>query len=104
MATDVLAGTGCTMHAFSDEWGIPVAQVSLTACGEPAIAVITFACVHEHIDLAKACAGCAADVQRAADLLICSHCADGPEPHDCAVAMKIRWLLGKGERGCQDVA
>lgn len=60
--------------------------------GEPAIAVITFACVHEHVDSAAACAGCAAEIQRIEDALICRKCESGPQPHDCAQVIRIRWL------------
>lgn len=58
--------TTCTMHAFGEEWGVPVAPGHLVACDQPAIALITFACIHEHIDNALACSGCAVDVQMAA--------------------------------------
>lgn len=64
----------------------------LVACGLPAVAVFTSICVHEHLDRALACATCAAELQRADGLLICPRCEDGPEPHECKVIMKIRWL------------
>jgi hypothetical protein len=72
-------------------WGTPVPD-PLRVCGEPAIAVITFGCIHEHVESPAACAGCAAELQRAADILVCPACEDGPEPHECPVVIEIRWL------------
>jgi hypothetical protein len=62
------------------------------ACGEPSIALLTFICVHEHMDRALSCAGCAAELQRVADVLVCPSCEDGPLPHECRSVMSIEWL------------
>jgi hypothetical protein len=64
----------------------------LTACGELAIALVTVICVHEHADRALACAGCVTEFQQCADILICSRCEDGPEPHECPATLRIEWL------------
>jgi hypothetical protein len=66
----------------------------VTRCGEPAIAVVTAGCVHEHLETQPACAGCAAEIQRAADRLACFICEGGPEPHECRAILQIRWLEG----------
>jgi hypothetical protein len=62
-------------------------------CGGPSIAVLTVACVHEHVSSARACAGCAAEVQRVDDRLICLACREGPGPHDCPLTLTIRWTV-----------
>lgn len=78
---------------YGYNWGErPLDGSALAACGEPAIALLTFACVHEHVDAALACMTCAAEIQRIADVLVCAHCADGPAPHECRTAMAIEWL------------
>lgn len=70
------------------------------ACGEPAMALITFACVHEHVDRVLACAACACEIQRASGLLVCEHCEDlcdgsDPGPHECLVRFRIEWSSGE---------
>jgi hypothetical protein len=62
-------------------------------CGEPSIAVLTVACVHEHVISPRACAGCAAEVQRVDDCIICLACYEGPEPHECPLTLTIRWTV-----------
>lgn len=90
--------TTCTMADY--EWAArgPIPG-TLVACGEQAVAVIRFACVHEHLDAAAACAGCAADVQQESGLLACPRCQDGPQPHDCPARYEIRWVSGEVTRG-----
>jgi hypothetical protein len=61
----------------------------LTACGEPATAMLTQACVHEHIDTASLCATCAAEIQRVAHWMICRRCEQAG--HECDVAVTIEW-------------
>jgi hypothetical protein len=102
MVADLSAGAPCTLD--TQDWTQKVCdRVPLVRCGEPAIAVITFACVHEHVDRALACVACVAEAQRADGLLICPCCEDGPEPHECKVAMEIRWLCDAATtRGSED--
>jgi hypothetical protein len=56
-------------------WGIPPTGV---ACGEPSNATVTLACVHEHVDAERICAGCAADMQQAAGEMTCKRCWEAP--------------------------
>jgi hypothetical protein len=63
-------------------------------CGEPAIATITFACIHEHASAPRSCAGCAAEIQQAAGLLICPPCEDSADPHECLGDVRITWDEG----------
>jgi hypothetical protein len=89
-------GDPCLMsvsHLAADEAGgwIPGPR----PCGEPPAATITFACVHEHVDQPRACYGCAAEIQRAAGLLACPRCEDGPEPHKCPCLVVIDWDGGE---------
>lgn len=74
-------------------------ETPVVPCDEPAIASVIFACPHEHVDPALACAGCAVEIQQCEDLLVCPRCEDGPLPHACRVAVKIRWLTGKTPAG-----
>lgn len=67
----------------------------LATCGQPVIAFVTFACVHEHLDGAVACAGCAAELQQIADSLGCRSCDNGPRAHSCPVTIQIHWLSGE---------
>ena len=60
-------------------------------CDEPAVATITFACAHEHIDRPRSCAACAVDIQHCAGDMICPHCKDGTEPHVCMCRVVIEW-------------
>jgi predicted amidophosphoribosyltransferase len=64
-------------------------------CGEPSAGTLMAACIHEHIGNEPVCAGCAAELQRAAGDLICKHCADNPDaPHVCRSHLVITWLDG----------
>jgi hypothetical protein len=81
----------CQFDANYLDWTAPDA-VPFDACGEPAIAVITFACIHEHVDSPTACATCAAEIQRVADELICRRCESSVCPHSCGQTVSIRWL------------
>ena len=85
-------GPYCLMSAadIRDNWpGTPV-----VFCGEPPAGVITFACIHEHVNEAAICAACEVEIQRAAGLLTCPRCEDGPEPHECLCDVRITWLDG----------
>ena len=82
--------TSCSLTATDIRTNEP--DTPMVPCHEPAIAIITFACEHEHVDVQPACAGCAADVQQCAGLLGCPHCQDGPEPHECRATAVIRWF------------
>lgn len=64
-------------------------------CLESPAATITFACVHEHVDQPRACYGCAAEVQRAAGMLGCPRCEDGPGSHPCLCLVIIDWDSGE---------
>lgn len=90
---NVLAGqAACTL---ADDWDAPD-----QACGEPAIALLTLACVHEHVIGALACMTCAAEMQRVADVLVCPECdASATYPHQCLQVMTIRWLGEDGTDG-----
>jgi hypothetical protein len=93
-ATDaLLLSAGCTLADW--DW-TQKAPPGLVACGEPVIAEVTFACIHEHVDRALACAACACELQRTAEFLICSRCEDGASPHQCPQTMQIRWLAEEG--------
>lgn len=90
-AEDVLArGCGITVN----DWAEPVPEEDQIACGGPVAALLTFVCVHEHLDQALACVTCTRRLQRerTAGHLICPRCADGPEPHECPCAMRAEWL------------
>lgn len=95
--TELLASTACTMSATDPRSNGP--DVPVYPCDEPAIAVITFACVHEHIDTASACPGCCAEVQQCTGILICPRCEDGPDSHECRLIYEIRWESGEVTRG-----
>jgi len=64
------------------------------ACGLPSLGVVTFACIHEHVDVADVCATCAVELQRASGLLVCPHCEDGSQPNECLPHVQIEWLDG----------
>ena len=66
----------------------------VAACGEPAIALISFACVHEHYDTPNACNGCCAKIEFCAEELVCPRCHYGPEPHECLQRVTIAWFDG----------
>jgi hypothetical protein len=62
-------------------------------CAQPAVALVTVACPHEHVDRALTCAACTARLQDPASALICPHCADHPElPHDCPGTVRAEQL------------
>lgn len=86
----------CTLTATDIRENGPGTPV--VPCGEPVIAVITFACVHEHINVQPACLGCTVEVEQCEDILVCNHCEDGPDPHECKVAIKVRWLCEVGQQ------
>ena len=81
----------CTM---SDDWDVITKREpgTLTACGEPALAILTQACVHEHVDRALLCMGCAAEVQQITGDMICRRCEEAG--HECHVTVKIEWAEG----------
>jgi predicted amidophosphoribosyltransferase len=94
---DLPVSDRCQIDADYDDWLDPKA-IPLSACGERTIAVIIFACVHEHIDAAGACAGCTAEIERAADGLICRSCETGTDPHSCPQTISVRWLADTWRR------
>jgi hypothetical protein len=68
------------------------------ACGEPSIGTSTYACVHEHVSIVPVCAGCAVDLQQAADHLTCPFCAyseKAEDTHDCYCLVVIDWDSGE---------
>ena len=83
----------CTMSATDPRDNGP--DPPLFPCGERSVAVITFACVHEHVNLVSACAGCCAEVQQCTGILICPRCEDGPGPHECLCLVVIDWDSGE---------
>jgi hypothetical protein len=86
----LLAGAPCTLTDTDPRDNYP--GMVEVPCGQPSIALITFACRHEHVDRALACAGCVAEVQQCEDVLICPRCDDGPEPHEYPAAISIEWI------------
>jgi hypothetical protein len=91
-------GTFCSCRLCIEQYGPirPPRPPKREACGEPVIAALTFACVHEHVDTALSCAACVCELQRVSDALICHHCEDGASSHQCPQTMQIRWLTGEG--------
>lgn len=89
MITDYYAT--CTM---ADDWDVTAKRDLgvLTACGEPAVAILMQACVHEHIDRALVCMACAAEIQRITDTMICRRCEQAG--HECKVTVTIEWPEG----------
>ena len=79
---------GMSAHDMGARWPGPGI---IYPCDELPLAVITYACVHEHIDTPSACAACAAEVQQAAGSLICVPCDDGPRSHECLCDVRITW-------------
>ncbi len=69
--------------------------VTADSCDEPAMATITFACIHEHVDQPRSCASCAVDVQHCAGDMICPHCRDATVPHVCMCFVVIDWDSGE---------
>jgi hypothetical protein len=75
------------------------------ACGDPSEALVTLACIHEHVDQARICSGCAVDMQQAKGFITCKQCWDGAERHSCYMAVVITWNSGEktivqeGDRG-----
>lgn len=70
-------------EAFPDWQGPPM-------CGEPAVGKYRVGCIHEHINQAFVCAGCAAEIQRGDDW-VCIPCEESAEPHECAVTPEFTW-------------
>lgn len=61
-------------------------------CEDVPIAAIAFACPHEHVDIVRACSGCAVEVQHSAGGLICPRCDSNAErSHECLMAVTITW-------------
>jgi hypothetical protein len=88
--------TSCSLTATDPRDNGPGTPV--ISCDEPAISVITFACIHEHVDVQPACTGCTAvEMQQLEDVLICPHCEDAGCA-DCKVIIRIHWLPGQEER------
>lgn len=88
----------CTMSATSPRDNRPGKPVS--ACGESSVAVITFACIHEHANRVSACAGCCAEIQRCTGILSCPRCEDDDDAgHECLLAYVIEWVSGEVTRG-----
>jgi hypothetical protein len=79
----------CTLTATDIRENWP--DTPLVPCEEPVIAVITFACVHEHVNIQPACLGCTVEIEQCEDVLICPRCEDAGCP-DCKVTIKIEWL------------
>jgi hypothetical protein len=88
--------TPCMMSATDprDNWP----NTAITACGERSVAVITFACAHEHVNRAAACAGCCAEIQQCTGILSCPRCEDDAG-HECLLAYVIEWVSGEVTRG-----
>lgn len=61
-------------------------------CRQPAVALVTTGCLHEHIEVEPMCAGHFADAQRLRDPdgLICTACGLG---HDCDIKVLDTKLL-----------
>jgi hypothetical protein len=98
MADDLLALVAahyprCTLS--EGDWHTNGPGKTPMACGEPTVALASFACVHEHVARAAACMTCAAELQRAAGLLVCPQCEDGPEPHECLEKVRVEWFTGE---------
>jgi hypothetical protein len=90
---DTAVAVSCTLDVqWIGFWG---EQPSGVACGEPSFATMSLACPHEHLDKARICPGCAVDAQRAAGMLTCPHCWDGPERHACLMLVVIDWDSGE---------
>jgi hypothetical protein len=94
--SDLTMNATCTMSDTDPRSNGP--DVPVFPCGEPTIAVITFACVHEHVNKASACAGCCAEVQQCTGILTCPRCEDDAG-HECLLAYGIRWVSGEVTRG-----
>ena len=67
---------------------------SFVPCTEAVIGCGMDCCVHEHVHHFHVCAGCAAELQRAAPDLICPECEDSAESHQCLQMVVIRWTDG----------
>lgn len=94
MATAKQLASPCLLSATDPADNGP--GVPVVYCGEPSVAVITFACVHEHVAQPPACAACAGMIQGAAGDLVCPRCEDGAEPHECLYAdVRISWATGE---------
>jgi hypothetical protein len=90
---DTAVAVTCHMDTRWDGyWGEKPAGI---ACGEPSAATVSFACIHEHLDRVRICAGCAVNIQHAAEHLTCPHCWNGPEQHDCYCLVVIDWDSGE---------
>jgi hypothetical protein len=60
-------------------------------CGEPAIGILTVACVHEHVERQPVCAPCAAELQRY-ETGTCVPCERSAEPHRCVMTAHYEWF------------
>jgi hypothetical protein len=66
------------------------------ACGDPSSATVRLACVHEHLDEARICSGCAADMQQAEGMITCKSCWDSTgDKHTCYMLVVIDWDSGE---------
>jgi hypothetical protein len=95
MAARTLVSRTCTLAEGGPAEYRSWPRAAVSACGKPAAAVLTFACVHEHIDTPSGCAACVAGIQRVAGMLICPRCEAGPQSHECHATLSIRWLSTK---------
>ena len=101
-ATDLETAFPCILSATDFETNGP-GTVEI-ACGEPSLAVATFACVHEHIDVVYACAGCSIDLQRASGLIVCPRCEDAEQSHECFPSVHITWHDASGVTKVQEAS
>lgn len=93
--------TACT---FSADDPCCKALMPFAACGETAICTVVFACIHEHVHVLTACAGCATEIQQGGGDLICPACEDGPESHRCQQSIRIAWSDGSPVTVVQEAA
>jgi hypothetical protein len=91
--------TGHPDRLLANGPGVPV-----TPCGENALGFASFACIHEHVTVVDICGTCACELQRAAGLLVCDHCEDGPAPHECRPRVEITWFDGTAVTTVQEAS
>lgn len=97
MASPSVNARACNVAAGFD-WRTGEHPTPPRACGEPAVAIVTISCGHEHIDAPSACTACAAELRRAVPRMFCAHCDDGLEPHRCPVVVAVHGIpAGKPE-------
>jgi hypothetical protein len=82
--------------AVAVDWHAAVTDHAADRCGEPTMAEVLVACLHEHVSRQRICSGCAAEFQLVhAGEWVCVSCAESSIPHRCVPVVELRWDSGE---------